>query len=350
MKTNAICTIILTTLTLQMCCTASHAQNLENTPINTKTEKREQKYITSWRWPLPVPDEAQTTAYKVTPEMMFTDSQTVDFVYAILDDNIKAMEGLLKKGANVNAIGYCGITPLFCAFDSSEECFHWLLDNGANPNCGSKAKSGKEIGPIIYSAIDIGWHQQGSLSRLRLLLEHGANPDIACDSLGDYSPMLSVFCNPSLCRRYEIEPLELLLKAGAKVNPDRINYLFYCGTYTQVLFLLENGADEKRSGGMIYGCKEERSFVDKFTLSHRSMDGFSKKEFWDDVNRKIGFATPGIYSREEYYNIALKQWDNYWKIVELLNKKGYNLKTESEAAKSERSKQIPAVINEYRIL
>jgi len=77
---------------------------------------------------------------------------------------------LLERGANPNAKGHAGYTPLhLAAFKGHVEIVKLLLERGANPN----AEDNNGETPLHLAA------QEGRVEIVKLLLERGADPWIA---------------------------------------------------------------------------------------------------------------------------------------------------------------------------
>jgi uncharacterized protein len=68
-------------------------------------------------------------------ELYFDDSAVVKLCKAIEKNDLKKMKSLIDSGANVNAVGKDGMTPLLWAFPNVQlERFKLLLENGADPS------------------------------------------------------------------------------------------------------------------------------------------------------------------------------------------------------------------------
>src|SRR5579885_1313166 len=65
----------------------------------------------------------------------FKTSQEQSFAVAAADGRTEDLERLVAHGANVNARGLDGMTPLYWAMEhESKDGVSWLLNHGADPN------------------------------------------------------------------------------------------------------------------------------------------------------------------------------------------------------------------------
>jgi ankyrin repeat protein len=184
-------------------------------------------------------DVNQAEANKMTPLLI-----------AIANDHPDVAQFLLSKGADVNAADYWGRTPLWTALDvrdldydrSGEQhsdrpaylgMIKTLLDRGAQVNARIA-----EVPPIrrwVLPISDISWVDftgetpfvraalAGDLAVMRLLLEHGADPNIPTFS-NTTALMAAAGVNWSVAQTYTeskeglLEAVKLCLEKGADVN------------------------------------------------------------------------------------------------------------------------------------
>lgn len=124
-------------------------------------------------------------------------------MYAVLYGNVDNVSQLLKAGAEINAKNDDGGTALHYAVDSLEKT-RLLLDHGADPNI----KSGDSITPLLI-AIRIA----GSAPVAKELFDHGAAPQAR---LPDGRNALQ------LAASSDLELLKLLLARGVDPKPIRL--------------------------------------------------------------------------------------------------------------------------------
>ncbi len=184
-------------------------------------------------------DVNQPEANKMTPLLI-----------AIANDHLDVAKYLLEKGADINAADYWGRTPLWTALDVRDLDYDrageqhsdrpaWLamiqtlLDRGANVNARIA-----EVPPIrrwVLPISDISWVDftgetpfvraalAGDITVMRLLLEHGADPNIPTFS-NTTALMAAAGVNWSVGQTYTeskeglMEAVKLCLERGADVN------------------------------------------------------------------------------------------------------------------------------------
>jgi ankyrin repeat protein len=169
---------------------------------------------------------------------------------AITNDHMEVARFLLDRGANPNAADWWGRTPLWAAVEirnrdytrnnehgidrpAALETIKALLARGANPNARTK-----EIPPIrrwVTPLGDLTWVNftgqtpfvraalSGDITVMRLLLEHGADPNIPTDS-GTTALMAASGVNWAVQQSYTeskeslMQAVLLCLERGADVN------------------------------------------------------------------------------------------------------------------------------------
>ena len=285
-------------------------------------------------------------------DQIFDDAKILDFIWAIQNNDLKLMKELYESGINLNYRGKFGFTPLFFALRSNEECFRWLLKKGANPDVLYKNSENYSESLLELALSESGWFNvsypgfQYNLMYFRLLLEYGADPDIRSmiefPGQWNFAPTQKIRlmerCLGATSVSYDLEPIKLLIKYGAKINPPDFDYLKEAKSYEAVLLLLQNGADETRK----YIVKEptrnipqgeivfQDSYIDVFSKCHGAMEGASFDEYktWaEEVYRTEGSRS---------FIVIIHEWVYYWKVTEFLRAKGYPLKSLEECEKMDK--------------
>ncbi|HJT88364.1 MAG TPA: ankyrin repeat domain-containing protein [Bryobacteraceae bacterium] len=214
-------------------------------------------------------DVNQPEANKVTPLLI-----------AIANDHLALANFLLTRGADVNAADYWGRTPLWTALDIRDldydrsgeqhsdraaalEMMQTLLNRGAHVNARIA-----EVPPIrrwILPISDISWVDftgqtpflraalAGDITVMRLLLEHGADPNIPTFS-NTTALMAAAGVNWSVGQTYTeskegwMEAVKLCLEKGADVNTvNTMGFTALTGAVNRgsdeiVQFLVDHGA------------------------------------------------------------------------------------------------------------
>jgi ankyrin repeat protein len=198
-------------------------------------------------------------------EDYFQDQNVISLCQAIEANDVEKMEQLIAAGADANARGKDGMTPLLWAFpDRKLERFECLLRHGADPNVLIESNFGTPGRPfhphfdggsffedrgcragqaVIHLAC-----QSPVLDYLKLVMAHGGDANLAEKETG--RTPLSIVLNRGLSDAKE--RVTLLLASGADPNRYSRYHLAYPtmqavnnGQYDVALGLLEAGADPK---------------------------------------------------------------------------------------------------------
>lgn len=112
---------------------------------------------------------------KMQASDFFENSSQRLFAEAIEKGNLDQLDKSLEKGADVNAVGRDGMTPLFWAISKQAiDSFRFLLEHGADPNIVVELPASfqePEAGAMEIAA------RLENPQYLRLLLEHGGDPN-----------------------------------------------------------------------------------------------------------------------------------------------------------------------------
>lgn len=184
-------------------------------------------------------DVNQVEANGITPLLM-----------AIINDHMDVATFLIGHGADLNAADWWGRTPIFSAVEIRNRDYartgehdidrpavlaviKLLLERGVNPNVRTK-----EISPIrrwVTPLGDLTWvemvgqtpfiraAQSGDVTLMRLLLDHGADPNIKTDG-GTSALMAAAGLNWAVQQSYTeskeglLQAVQLCLEKGADVN------------------------------------------------------------------------------------------------------------------------------------
>ena len=182
----------------------------------------------------------------------FTDQGVLSLCRAIEGRNLREIERLVKSGVDVNARGRGNMTPLLWAFPMGEEVFAKVLELGGDPNIKLTETrlppvfvKGRSVMSLAASPTPVvcAWGDIPTNSNLKLVLEHGGDPNI--EDLDGNTPLFYLTDDSHELRAR----IRLLLDAGADVNHRNKRGItplisWYCSTKKgSVLRLLEAGAD-----------------------------------------------------------------------------------------------------------
>ncbi|MEO0249954.1 MAG: ankyrin repeat domain-containing protein [candidate division WOR-3 bacterium] len=138
----------------------------------------------------------------LTAEQAFTDARVARLVKAASSGNFKEVDAQLRAGADVNAVGAQGVTPLIWVLTTHNlKAVEHLLKSGANPNYRDPERG---VSAMYFAS------GGNNPKLLELLLKYGGDPNLRGENT---ETMLQVAA--SECRR---ENIDILLQHGADIN------------------------------------------------------------------------------------------------------------------------------------
>lgn len=175
----------------------------------------------------------------------FDDSKVIELCDAIEANDLDRMQAAVEAGADINAVGKHGMTPLMWAFlDHQIERFRWLLERGADPNVcitediGASPPDIQKGWSVTFLSIQTTWTDY-----YPLVLKHGGDPNLKCHP--KFNPLIfTAKLTPDPINR-----IEALLDAGANIDAKRrqgttlIMSAVSSNHYQLALMLLKRGAD-----------------------------------------------------------------------------------------------------------
>ena len=152
-------------------------------------------------------------------EEYFHDPQVVALCHAIQADDLKEMERLIKAGADINAQGKGKMTPLMWALpDNKLDRFKLLLEHGANPNVITEDDFGTRGVIMQGTSVTQKAAETWFPGYFEAVFDHGGDPNIELRTQvlgrGD-SPLQTVIQSPVSDKRAKIQTL---LDKGADIN------------------------------------------------------------------------------------------------------------------------------------
>ena len=153
-------------------------------------------------------------------EECFGDKKVAELAVSAARGDLREFDKLLLAGANPNAQGKSGLTPVIWAMKARNKAgYARLLDRGASADCIIKDRD--YAFAVGRTLIGIAARNSDDSQWLRILLKHSANPNLVGPKWGDrctvdYSAGMTPLFDAIDSDR--AENLDLLIEAGANVN------------------------------------------------------------------------------------------------------------------------------------
>jgi len=197
---------------------------------------------------------AQRSIYETLwkAEEYFTDPQIVALCKAIEREDLAEMERLVQAGANVNARGKDGMTPLLWAYPAGEKALEKVLELGADPN--TQYDSGFRSNGMIDAGDSLLFIAMKSTAPMNtqyvekfqnyvdILLKHGADPNLVQKKLKTV-PLYNAI------RFQNTDATKKLIQSGVDVDwkddtdTSLVAYAARVRSYAVLRLLLYSGAD-----------------------------------------------------------------------------------------------------------
>ena len=142
------------------------------------------------------------------PYKCFFSEKEYPIIQAIHDCDKDKILDMMHKGWNVNSMGKNGMSYLlYAVWEHNYDMTKFLLENGADPNIVSSLTSTPDvIEPRL--PLEISCYDDYGMNYMKLLLEHGANPN-------DTRAQLPLF---AAALYKDKQKIEYLLEHGADIN------------------------------------------------------------------------------------------------------------------------------------
>lgn len=192
--------------------------------------------------------------YGKSIDEVFKDDRVVNLINAAMQHDPEQLRQQISLGADVNAVGERGFTPLlWTMLNKDRKAVELLLNHGASANLYGRIPNGTDgVAPPVYMAATLGMTEM-----LKLLLEHGGDAD---SELNGNSALMQALRGP------HFDCAELLLGHGADINftdPDGTEFTaFHIALsyvqYDSVLWVLEHGYTHKMDQAQRLILRERR--------------------------------------------------------------------------------------------
>lgn len=232
-------------------------------------------------------------AYMSAEDMFPNDTMTQALVEAASDGDVEEIDELVAKGADVNAIGTFGCTPLVWVIEHPNKVgFKRLLEHGADPNLQQEGSNFSPLQWAVRSSSPLGGNLD--LDYLRMLFViGGGNPNLTGRKNGELLIDLSLLPG-------EEHVFMFLLNAGAGV--DRI------GAY---------------GASVIYHAAEVNNFKIVYYLLEKGVNylhvphgRYSSWTLMNMINKNFKWKSRcAVDPRAQQY-----MW--FWRVVDFLEKRG----------------------------
>jgi len=282
---------------------------------------------------LPMTTTASHSKLGLDAATVFGDPKVIALCKAIEADDLKQIQELIDAGANVNAIGDSGVTPLLWAFlDNKIDRFKLLLENGADPNIQLTENIGKRS---VFKAGDAVLHMAARSQfpeHFELVMKHGGNPNLR-SSRGDtiiHEAITGLVPNSR-------QRIKIAVDHGADINAlnksgDTPVFLActWAAQYGLAIYILDLGGDPtiRRKGGLSGPMQHALAFKRDIKLSRKpatpqqeaGLDefiqilkdrGYNMDQAQEDIERwgkltKEKPGTPGWFRKREAEELAIR--------------------------------------------
>ncbi len=179
----------------------------------------------------------------------FTDPQVIALCEAIEADDLGTMQKLIDAGVDVDARGQANVTPLMWAYPNNKVArFRLLLEHGADPNVILTGHVGKPVAFSKGDAVTFMVCKSSFPEHFDLVFNHGGDPQLL-DETGKTPIYNVIFYGADKLKR-----IDRLIELGSDVNHSagRVICTPLCaaisfgGQYELAIELLQRGADPNR--------------------------------------------------------------------------------------------------------
>ena len=250
----------------------------------------------------------------------FKDPDVVALCEAIESDDLEEIDHLVASGADVNAKGKDGMTPLLWAFpDDRLPRFEKMLELGSSPNepiDGDLNTRGTFRPGMTVTHIAAGSKSEG---QFEAVMKHGGDPNLVDDR--DQAPLSLIVASFSLPESLRLKRIRILLDAGADVDfvdgsgMTPAMTAVSRGRFQEALLLLEAGASMD-----IYRTRSNKKFVHCLAMNRSTPNGERLDKSMSSENGKALETILRLVKDHgddlEQAKKDLKRWQNWGKVYE----------------------------------
>lgn len=214
---------------------ASLSACFDMSEANSQDFDAQSSFLRTWG---AVEARARSTVARASAEEYFASAPQIALAEAAAAADLVGIDNALEQGADLNAVGEQGITPLFWSMiKQSFPGYKYLLEKGADPNLATSPPGGQGFRSPMEFAAAIP-----DTRYLEAALEHGGNPNIR----------YSAWSLPVIYRAVvhgRLENVQALVEHGAEINyQDKSGGTAILEAVTArkfqiALYLLRQGAD-----------------------------------------------------------------------------------------------------------
>ena len=221
---------------------------------------------------------------RMTASSYYTAPSQVMLITALGKGDLQAAQKAIDQGADTNAIGNDGMTPLFWALGKQNlASVRFLLEHGANPNLITHWRNQAGLEQVA-SAPHLAAMME-STDFLRAVLDGGGDPNLVEDHRTKEAPIYPAILHQ---RRANVD---LLLQKGADINHRNlsgatpINYAVSANHYSLALLLLKSGADPRIKDRWGYSAIDTTKKFGDRGVANGSKDAAAYAEFIGELKR-----------------------------------------------------------------
>ncbi|MEM8864624.1 MAG: hypothetical protein AAGF31_03655 [Planctomycetota bacterium] len=223
-------------------------------------------------------------------EAYYSDAAQIELCRAILANDLVGIERAVANGADVNARGKGGMTPLLWAYaENNPERLKKLLELGADPNAtwesdfntkGTIVRPGDAVTLMVCDCVFDHYFDH--------VFDHGGNPNLVTEARGQ-TPIRTLIVGRS---RDKLKKLKRLIELGADVDnsgPGKyytpVTYAVASGEYALALELAKSGADylacsPDHPARIIHGLAAAVPWADNVESDHPKRTAFRELVEW----------------------------------------------------------------------